>query len=100
MPSDVTIDIGSEGGHRYAVTLRSTRQETVHQVTVPAQLLEDLAVEAQNERDLVQASFVFLLEREPPSSILRRFDLDVIGQYFPEYMDTIRRRLGSGRAQP
>jgi hypothetical protein len=41
----------------------------------------------------VRASFEFLLEREPASAILRRFDLDVIGQYFPDYLGTIRSRL-------
>lgn len=35
--------------------------------------------------DLVQRSFAFLLEREPPGSILRRFELAVIQRYFPEY---------------
>ena len=35
--------------------------------------------------DLVRRSFEFLLEREPPSSILRRFDLSVIERYFPDY---------------
>lgn len=35
--------------------------------------------------DLVARSFEFLLQREPPSSILRRFDLSVIQRYFPEY---------------
>src|SRR5439155_312918 len=35
--------------------------------------------------DLVRRSFVFLLEREPATSILRTFDLSVISRYFPEY---------------
>jgi hypothetical protein len=35
--------------------------------------------------DLVRRSFDFLLDREPPTSILRRFDLSVIRSYFPEY---------------
>jgi len=35
--------------------------------------------------DLVRRSFDFLLEREPPGSILPRFDLSVIERYFPEY---------------
>jgi hypothetical protein len=42
---------------------------------------------------LVRASFAFLLEREPKEAILRSFDLPVIGRYFPEYQDEIRRRL-------
>lgn len=41
--------------------------------------------------DLVRRSFDFLLRREPPSSILKRFDLSVIQRYFPEYDREIRR---------
>jgi len=40
---------------------------------------------------LVERSFEFLLEREPPESILRSFDLAVIQSYFPEYDRTFRR---------
>jgi hypothetical protein len=47
-----------------------------------------------DDENLVRESFVFLLEREPPSSILKRFSLDVISGYFPEYPEEIRRRLG------
>ena len=39
----------------------------------------------EDVEDLVRRSFDFLLEREPPTSILRRFDLAVIQRYFPEY---------------
>ena len=41
--------------------------------------------------DLVSRSFAFLLEREPPTSILRRFDLSTIQGYFPEFDRTFRR---------
>ncbi len=41
--------------------------------------------------ELVSRSFDFLLERERPSSILRRFDLSVIQRYFPEYDATFKR---------
>jgi hypothetical protein len=41
--------------------------------------------------DLVRRSFDFLLEREPPTSILRSFDLAVIQRYFPEYDSRFRR---------
>ncbi len=44
------------------------------------------------EAELVRESFAFLLEREPPTSILSRFSLDVIGRYFPEYSTEIRGR--------
>ena len=44
--------------------------------------------------ELVRASFEFLLEREPATSILREFSLDVISQYFPSYPAEICARLG------
>jgi len=40
---------------------------------------------------LVARSFDFLLQRESPNSILRRFDLSVIPSYFPEYDLEFRR---------
>ena len=33
---------------------------------------------------VVRAAFEFLLEKEPPSSILPRFDCSLIRRYFPE----------------
>ncbi|MGH2840053.1 MAG: hypothetical protein ACRDKY_04420 [Solirubrobacteraceae bacterium] len=58
-----------------------------HVVTVPERFGD-----ADLER-VVRASFEFLLEREPASSILPEFSLDVIGRYFPEYDDELPRRL-------
>ena len=62
-------------------------RQSSHVVTVTAR---DVARWGRGDRDedvehLVRRSFDFLLEREPPSSILRRFDLGVIQRYFPEY---------------
>jgi hypothetical protein len=91
-----TISIQASGQHRYAVTLRGAGAQSVHQVVVPSHLLADLGLGADDETRLVRASFEFLLEREPASSILRRFDLDVIGGYFPDYLDIMRRRLAPG----
>jgi hypothetical protein len=85
------IEITPEGDHSYTVRVRSGREQTTHQVMVPVQLLLDLGWMADDEAGLVRASFEFLLEREPASSILRRFDLDVIGRYFPEYGEAMRR---------
>jgi hypothetical protein len=53
--------------------------------------LARLAPGASDPEDLVRRSFAFLLEREPKESILRRFELPLIGRYFPEYERTISR---------
>jgi hypothetical protein len=44
---------------------------------------------------LLEESFKFLLEREPNTSILSSFELPVIGKYFPEFGDEIRKRVSS-----
>ena len=62
-----------------------------HSVEVTSDDLERLDPGATDPTELVRRSFEFLLEREPKESILRSFDLPVIGRYFPEYEDLIRR---------
>lgn len=46
----------------------------------------------ESPEGLVRRSFEFLLAREPKESILRTFELPVIGRYFPEYEVTISGR--------
>ena len=64
---------------------------TTHEVRVQAADLARLAPGSDDPTELVERSFGFLLEREPPGSILRAFDLPAIGRYFPEYESAIRR---------
>ena len=79
------IAVSALGERDFEVTIDGSSR---HRVSVPASFGdEDL------ER-VVRVSFEFLLEREPASSILREFSLDVIGRYFPEYPDELPRRLG------
>jgi hypothetical protein len=41
--------------------------------------------------ELIKKSFEFLLKREPKESILSRFNLRLINQYFPEFKEEIRK---------
>jgi hypothetical protein len=81
-----------EGGWRCRVTLELADGGAEHTVTVDRSTLDDLAPGATPEA-LVAASFDFLLEREPAGSILRTFELPIIGRYFADYPDEIRRRM-------
>ena len=65
---------------------------TTHVVTVNPDYARKIAGAAGTER-LVRASFEFLLARESNTSILRRFDLPLIGHYFPEYEQQIGKLL-------
>ena len=67
---------------------------TSHDVSVPAGFAASLGCGQVAPEELVRASFEFLLEHEPATSILRTFSLDVISQYFPSYPADIHARLG------
>jgi hypothetical protein len=75
------------------VTVREGRTETRHRVTLQKTDFDDLVGDAASPDALVRESFRFLLEREAKESILRSFDLMVIGRYFPEYRREIVKRL-------
>jgi hypothetical protein len=95
MTDDARIEVRCErggDGWRCRVTVGEDPAATHHDVAVTTEDLARLAPGTEVER-LVEASFAFLLEREPRESILRSFDLPVIGRYFPEYDAEISSRL-------
>jgi len=69
------------------------RTPTTHIVTVTPDYAARLTGGNVTTADLVRLSFDFLLEREPNTSILRSFELTVIGRYFPEYERTIKEKF-------
>ena len=66
---------------------------TTHKVTVTHSYYEKLTGRRVAPEVLVEKSFEFLLDRESNTSILHRFDLPVIGQYFPDYEKVIQQML-------
>lgn len=66
---------------------------TRHTVTVSAGYLRELGLDQIATSRVVREAFEFLLEREPNTSVLRRFDLGEIERYFPEFRNDIARRL-------
>ena len=82
-------------GWRCTVTVADDRGSSSHDVTVGTDDATTLAAAtvAEDVERLIYETFDFLLEREPKESILRSFDLSVVGQYFPEFEHEIRSRL-------
>jgi hypothetical protein len=76
----------------FEVTVQG-RTPTTQTVTVAQDYAARLTGGNAPVERLVLRSFEFLLEREPNTSILRRFDLTVISRYFPEYERVIRGML-------
>jgi hypothetical protein len=74
----------------YQVSVQA-QSTTVHIVTVRSEYVSSLLKPNESVPNLVKRSFEFLLRRESNTSILRSFDLSVIGRYFPEYEREIRK---------
>ena len=74
----------------FEVTVAKT-STTTHTVTVTDQSLSDLSDSNVTKTQLLEFSFRFLLEREPNTSILSSFDINVISEYFSDYKDEVRR---------
>lgn len=87
------VDVQGLGDHTYRVEVADGDSRTAHEVTVPSALRNRF--QEVGEEQLVRESFGFLLEREPATSILPSFCLDVISRYFPEYDAELERRLSA-----
>ena len=86
---DVSCDPAGDGWTCH-VTVTEGGTTTRHEVSVATGDLARLAPGSAAPDDLVRRSFEFLLRREAKESILRAFELPVIGRYFPEYERSIR----------
>jgi hypothetical protein len=80
-PGSFVVDVAHEG------------TATTHQVEVPEGLAENLGGAGTSDERLVEESFDYLLERESNTSILRKFSIDRIGDYFPGWGSEMERRL-------
>lgn len=58
---------------------------TQHEVTVTDRAYYHLTGGRTTKEELLEFSFKFLLNREPNTSILNKFDITLISLYFPEY---------------
>lgn len=84
----MTIHVTHRTGNAYDVVVDDAHGTTTHEVTVWPSDVARYAPDATPEQ-LLEASFAFLLEREPKEAILRRFELAVIEQYFPGYAQEV-----------
>ena len=90
-----TIHVEPRGSGRFQVIITEGGNQTRHTVSLKAAYYEKLTGKQISEEALIEQSFRFLLERESKESILREFDLPLIGRYFPDYESEIRKRLAT-----
>ena len=91
--SDITVECSPlESGWLVQVKVFDRDSSRAFEVSVSESELARLEPDSADPCNLVRRSFEFLLVREPKESILRSFELSVIGRYFPEYEREILRR--------
>jgi hypothetical protein len=88
----IVVDKTREDAGRltFAVRVLEDGGESRHEVTVARKDIDRLSAEHESPERFIARCFDFLLAREPKESILSRFDVSVIGRYFPEFEREIR----------
>ena len=86
------IEVKQNDTETFEVTVRETTT-TTHLVTLTQDYYQKLTGSRISQETLIEKSFEFLLERESNTMILARFDLPIIGDYFPEFEKNIVQRF-------
>ena len=71
--------------------------ETCHHVTLKDEIFQKLAQKKITKKKLINLSFEFLLKKEKNTQILREFELQVISEYFPDYMENVKSWCTQGK---
>ena len=66
---------------------------TKHTVILTDEYHDILTKKKISKKKLLEYSFHFLLDREPNTSILSSFELNIISKYFSEYENEIKKFL-------
>jgi hypothetical protein len=76
---------GEDDPRQFEVIVQDPSGTMQYQVSMSEVDFERLGRGRATADECVRAAFLFLLDREPKESILRRFDVSVIGHYFPGF---------------
>jgi hypothetical protein len=87
------IEVEQAGPNEFHVRVIEGKSKTSHVVTMKTSDYERISGKKVAPAELVHRAFEFLLAREPKESILRKFDLTVISQYFAEFEQVMKRSL-------
>jgi hypothetical protein len=90
-----TIEVEQVGPEEFRVRVIEGKNETSHLVTMKTSEYERISGKKVEPAELVHRAFEFLLARERKEQILKRFDLTIIGQYFAEFEQAMKRSLNA-----
>ena len=64
--------------------------KTSHNVVIHDKVYQQLTNGEISKYELLEKSFAFLLDREPNTSILTNFEIQIISHYFSDYTNCVR----------
>ena len=88
----MTISVTAKGQDTFEVVV-TIQPTTTHSVTVTDAIHTKLINGKISKEILLEKSFEFLLAREPNTSILSQFKIEVISQYFLDYAGAVEKWL-------
>ena len=65
------------------------KKTTLHKIMISDEIHQNLTGGLVSKTHLLEKSFEFLLEREPNTSILTNFEIQLISNYFSDYENYI-----------
>ena len=68
----------------------SDNVKTSHNVVINDKVYQQLTNGVISKYELLEKSFEFLLDREPNTSILTNFEIQIISHYFSDYVNCVR----------
>ena len=71
--------------------------ETCHHVVLKDEIFQKLTQKKITKEKLVNLSFEFLLKKEKNTQILREFELQVISDYFSDYIENVKSWCSQGK---
>ena len=84
----MTISIESIDNDTFSVSINSEK-DTQHTVTFSDKLRDSYNLGHIQKEVIIKYAFEFLLVREPNTSILNSFSIDLISNYFPEFKNRL-----------
>ncbi len=84
------IEVKKKNDKEFLVTIEEKGSRSEHEVILDDEYYQNLTYGEISKEELIKRSFEFLLERESKESILSKFNLRVIKNYFPEYEEKIK----------
>ena len=85
------IKVKKKNKQEFIVTIEEKDSISEHEIILDDRYYQNLTDGKITREELIKKSFEFLLEREHKESILSKFNLRVIKNYFPEFEEKLRK---------